>query len=92
MSILPQGYEMIIANRDARISGAKGGGVTLLFRKPYTILSNHSYKFASFEAISATVKFSTCTLSADQYFKYLYLKYVFEIHLKYFVFVFEIYL
>ena len=29
---------------------------------------------------------------ADQYFKYLYLKYVFKIHLKYFVFVFEIHL
>jgi len=62
MSILPPGYEMFISNRDASLSGAKGGGVALLFRKPFTILSNRSHKFASFEAISASVKFSTCTL------------------------------
>ena len=62
MSILPTGYEMFLANRDTKLPDARGGGVALLFRKPYTLLNNHSHKFASFEAISATVKISTCTL------------------------------
>jgi len=62
MSIPPPGYEMFIANRDSKLAGARGGGVALLFRKPFTLLSTHSYKFASFETISATVKFSSCAL------------------------------
>ncbi len=62
MSILPPGYEMSIANRDSKLVDANCGGVALLFRKPFTMLSNHSHKFTSFEAISATVKFSTNTV------------------------------
>lgn len=62
MSILPPGYEMSIANRDSKLADANCGGVALLFRKPFTMLSNHSHKFASFDAISATVKFGTSTM------------------------------
>ena len=43
ISILPPGYEMFIANRDSKLPSARGGGVALLFRKPFTLLSNHSH-------------------------------------------------
>ena len=57
MSILPSGYEMFIANRDSKLTGARGGGVALLFRKPFTLFSSHSHKFASFFQ-GSTVKFT----------------------------------
>ena len=56
-SILPAGYEMIFANRDSKIPGAKGGGVALICRNTCEILSSNSLDFNSFEALSATVKF-----------------------------------
>ena len=56
MSIPPQGYDMIAANRDTRVPGARGGGVALIYRQAPSLLSTDVPSFSSFEAICATLQ------------------------------------
>ena len=62
LSIPPLGYEMIAANRDSRVPGAKGGGVALLYCKALNLLSTDVHEFSSFEAISATLESNSHSL------------------------------
>ena len=57
LSIPPPGYDMLAANRDSRLAGAKGGGVAFLYRRTSKLLSSDVLDFSSFEAISATLGF-----------------------------------
>src|SRR5574339_86950 len=80
LSIPPLGYEMIAANRDSRVPGAKGGGVALLYCKALNLLSTDVHEFSSYEAISATLESNSRSLHVvsvycppSSYFTYAFL-------------------